>query len=200
MKHLSRSVQPGDLFYMPAINANGDHGFVMARYIELLPTNVGHLIEVFAKFHDKPPRTISEVEKNSRLFNPIMFDLYFQYIPKWRILFSDPQYEKSQSNYENITIAFHNHLWIGGKGNIPPTYPNQLKEYEGSTCWRTHHIIFRVNAHLAGIFGSNDKYDYHLAPLEYRFDTPSALEEVVSLAKEIDEKFGVWSKQNGKRH
>ena len=48
--------KPGDCFYIPGMNKEGKSGVVIGRYIELTPTNVGHLIEVFAKFYtERPP-------------------------------------------------------------------------------------------------------------------------------------------------
>lgn len=195
MKQLTPNTQSGDLFYIPAINKGGDYGFVMARYIELIQPNSGYLIEVFAKFYETPPESIAEVDKSQRLFRPIMFSMYFKTVPKWKILFNDPIYDKSQSDYENITIAFHSDLWIGGKGKIQPAYPGQLKEFEDSTCWRTHHIIFRVNAHLAGVFGPNDRYDYHRVPQGERVDDLEAQAKVVALANEMDRRFKAWAEE-----
>ena len=50
MKPLTSKAKSGDLFYIPAMNKEGKPGFVIGRYIELIPTNVGHLIEEFARF------------------------------------------------------------------------------------------------------------------------------------------------------
>lgn len=52
--------KPGDLFYFPAVNANDEPGFVIARYIELIPPVLGHLIEVFAHFCTKIPASIED--------------------------------------------------------------------------------------------------------------------------------------------
>ncbi len=195
MKPLTQRAQSGDLFYIPAINKVGAYGFVMARYIELIQPNSGYLIEVFANFYEVPPKSFDEVDKSQRLFRPIMFDMYFKIVPKWKILFNDPSYDKSQSDYENITIAFYKDLWIGGNSKIKPANPGQLKEFEDSTCWRTHHIIFRVNVHLAGVFGPNDSYDYHRVPKGERVDDPEAQAKVIALANEMDNRFKVWAEK-----
>lgn len=190
-----KNVKPGDLFYIPAINKAEDYGFVIARYIELIPTNIGHLIEVFEKFYLVPPTDIENVDTSRRLFRPIMCSLRFAEIPRWKVLFSDTGYDRSESNYENITFAFHNDLWIGGKEKIKPAYSAQLKEFEDSTCWRMFHIIFRVNAHLAGIFGPDESYDYHRVPTSLRLDNAAAKEKVIALAEALDKKFKLWEKE-----
>ena len=186
-----RSIQPGDIFYIPGMNKEGDYGFVLARYIELIPTNVGHLIEVFAKFYTIPPTSIEDVDKTHRLFRPIMFDMYFQRIPKWKVLFSDPGYDKSQSDYTNIGIAFHTNLWLGG--NCKPATREQLNKFEASECWRTHHIMLRVNAHLSGLFGPEEEYDYSRIPKGQRVDDPGVVEKVIAVAEEIDGRFKIWA-------
>ena len=179
------------MFYIPAMTKEGTFGFVIGRYIELVPTNVGYLIEVFAKFYTEPPKSIEEVEKSQRLFRPIMCSLRFAEIPKWKILFGDSSYDKSHSDFDNIAIAFHDDLWIGGKDQPLPR--GQLKEFEPSTCWRMHHIVFRVNAHLAGIFGPDECYDYHRVPKEERVDDPDAKAKVIALAEAMDEQFKIWA-------
>lgn len=191
IKLLSKSVKPGNLFYIPAMK-NNIAGFVISRYIDLVQPNVGYLIEVFAKFYTDPPKAIDEVDATQRLFRPVMFSMYFGEIPKWKILFSDPEYSKSQSDYANITFAFHDDLWIGGQGGIRPDSPEQLRDFEESICWRTHHLIFRVNAHLAGLLGPNERYDYHRVPAKYRIDDPAGIQEVRALAAKIDERSKSW--------
>lgn len=187
------NVKPGDLFYIPAMNEQGKFGFVIGRYIELVPTNVGQLIEVFARFYTEPPQSIDEVDKSQRLFRPIMCSLRFAEIPRWKILFSDPGYDKSQSDYDKIGIAFDIDLWIGGKSRSATKV--ELRNFEDSTCWRMHHIVFRVNAHLAGIFGPNERYDYHRVPKGQRIDAPTAKEKVFALAEEMDARFKNWAKE-----
>lgn len=193
MKQLTSASKPGDLFYIPAFNKEGDYGFVIGRYIELVPTNVGYLIEVFAKFYTAPPKSIEEVDKSQRLFRPIMCSLRFAEIPRWKVLFSDPNYDKSQSDYDNIAIAFHMDLWVGGKSRSAT--PEELNGIEKSTWWRTHHIILRVNTHLAGIFGPNDCYDYHRVPKGGRIDDPGVLEKVIAVAEAMDERFKMWAEE-----
>ncbi|WP_200953791.1 MULTISPECIES: Imm26 family immunity protein [unclassified Duganella] len=183
-------VKPGDLFYVPATNKECKSGFVIGRYIELVPTNAGHLIEVFARFYTELPKSIDEVDKSQRLFRPIMCSLRFEEIPKWKVLFSDPSYDTSQSDYGSIAIAFDTKLWSGGKSRSATK--EELQEFEDSTCWRMHHIVFRVNAHLAGIFGPNDCYDYHRVPKGLRVDDPAAKEEVIALAEAMDARFKNW--------
>jgi|GEM_PF-1244188 len=193
MKPLMSNAKQGDLFYIPAMNKEGKSGFVIGRYIELIPTNVGHLIEVFAKFYTERPESLAEVDKNQRLFRPIMCSLRFAEIPRWKILFGDPGYDKSQSDYDSIAIAFDTKLWIGGKSRSATK--DELREFEDSTCWRMHHIVFRVNAHLAGIFGPNDRYDYHRVPKGQRVDDPAAKEEVIALAEAMDARFKSWEEE-----
>lgn len=190
MKPLTKNAKPGDLFYIPAMNKEGKSGFVIGRYIELIPTNVGHLIEVFARFYTERPQSIDEVDKSQRLFRPIMCSLRFSEIPRWKVLFSDPDYDKSQSDYDNIAIAFDTKLWIGGKSR--GALKVELGEFEDSTCWRMHHIVFRVNAHLAGIFGPNDWYDYHLVPKGQRVDDSQAKEKVIALADGMAAQFTIY--------
>jgi len=197
MKALMSNVKPGDLFYVPAMNEEGKSGFVIGRYIELVPTNVGHLIEIFARFYTEPPQSIDEIDKSQRLFRPIMCSLRFAEIPRWKILFSDPGYDKSQSDYSNIAIGFHTKLWIGGKSRNSTM--DELRNFEDSTCWRMHHIVFRVNAHLAGIFGPNDWYDYHRVPKGQRVDDPAAEEQVIALAEEMDARFKIWAEEEKAR-
>jgi hypothetical protein len=184
LKPLTNKAKPGDLFYVPAMDKEGKPGFVLGRYIELVPTNVGHLIEVFARFYTERPQSIDEVDKSQRLFRPIMCSLRFAEIPRWKVLFSDPGYDKSRSDYGSIAIAFDTKLWIGGKTRS--AMKDELREVEDSTCWRMHHIVFRVNAHLAGIFGPNDRYDYYRVPKGQRVDDPSAKERVIALAEAMD--------------
>ena len=98
--------KPGDLFYFPAVNANDEPGFVIARYIELIPPALGHLIEVFAHFYTQIPASIEQVDTSRRLFRPIFCSLRSSGIPRWKILFSDPGYKKPSSHYEKIQFAF----------------------------------------------------------------------------------------------
>ena len=190
MKLLNASVQPGDLFYIPAIDQTGDYGFVIARYIELIKPNLGHLIEVFSAFHTTPPACIEDVDTSSRLFRPVMCSLAFQLIPRWKILFSDPSYDKSRSGYQDIAIAFERELWKGGI--CLPLEDEDYRACEDATCWRMHHLIFRVNAHLAGLLGPNDAYDYHSLPANQRVDSPEAQARVIDVAATIDRLSRSW--------
>lgn len=190
--------QPGDLFYIPARNADGTHGFVIARYIEHIEPNIGYLIEVFAKFYTEPPARIEEVDTSRRLFRPVMWSTYFpKPFPRWKILFGNPGYDKAQSDYENITIAWYNDIWIGGQSR--KVSQEIFDTLEPSICWRTDHLIFRVIAHLAGIFGPEDKYDYHKLPATLRVDNPQMKDAVLALALEMDQRFQAWQEQEKKR-
>lgn len=171
-----KAPKPGDLFYVPALNASDEPGFVMARYIELIPPALGHLIEVFAKFHTQIPTSISEVDTSKRLFRPIFCSMRFSDIPRWKILFSDPDYKKSTSGYDRIQFAFESEIWTGGVSK--PASEEQLVNIEPSICWRMHHIIFRVIAHLRGALTENDAMDYEHIPDDLRIDSVTASERV----------------------
>lgn len=192
MKLLNAAVKPGDLFYIPAIDKQGDHGFVIARYIELIKPNLGHLIEVFSRFYTAPPACLEEVDTSSRLFRPVMCSLAFQRMPRWKILFSDPGYDKSLSNYEDIAIAFHRELWKGGV--CLPLEEKDYPAYEDATCWRMHHLVFRVHAHLAGLLGPDDGYDYHRLPENQRVDSLEADARVVDVETKIDQLSRTWTR------
>jgi hypothetical protein len=179
------------------MNKEGKSGFVIGRYIELIPTNVGYLIEVFSRFYTELPQSIDEVDESQRLFHPIVCSLRFSEIPRWKVLFSDPGYDKSKSDYDNFAIAFDTKLWIGGKSQSAT--PDELRGFEDSTCWRMHHIVLRVNAHLAGIFGPHDRYDYHLVPKGQRVDDLAAKEKVFALAEAMDERFKQWEAEEKAR-
>lgn len=196
MKPLTGTAKPGDIFYIPALNKDNSKGFVLARYIELLKTNVGYLIEVFETFYVKPPLSIAEVDTSTRLFRPVMFDMYFQYVPRWRILFNDPGYTKVQSNYAEISMAFYTKLWVGG--NDLPLPPDGGRNFEDSICWTPLQVIFRVNAHLAGIFSPEERYDFDRVPKELDIDNIKAFEQVLTLANEIDSKFRSWERTSPK--
>lgn len=190
MKLLNKNVNPGDLFYIPAIDKKGTYGIVMGRYIELVSPSAGDLIEVFSKFYTTPPGKIEDVDISERLFRPILCSFRFSEIPRWKILFSDILYEKSQSNYKNISFAYCSDLWKGG--TVTPAKQTELIGIERATCWRMHHVIFRVNAHLAGYLGENDIYDYHRLPEGVRFDSPSAEAKVIDVAVKIDNLSKKW--------
>lgn len=198
-----RRPQPGDLFYIPAVNANGAHGFVMARHIEAVPPNIGDLIEVFYSFYTEPPGRIEDVDTSRRLFRPIMWDAYFfKPYPRWMILFSDPHYDKSQSDYDHIDFAFDSRrlsgeIWRGGRS--VKVSPEVFESTEPPTCWSVDNLISRVIAHLAGIFNSAEQYDYHRLPEFLRMDKPVAYERIEALAIEMDQKFQAWQAEEKKR-
>ncbi|MBK8337827.1 MAG: hypothetical protein IPL03_15265 [Sterolibacteriaceae bacterium] len=196
MKAMMRP-QPGDLFYLPAWNSQEVYGLVIGRYIDHIEPNIGHLIEVFDRFYVEPPVRIEDVDRSRRLFRPVMWDMWFQKpYPRWKILFSDPTYDRSQSNYEHIAIAWHNDIWIGGESRKVPK--EVFDTLEPSICWRTHHLILRAIIHLAGILGPDDKHDYHRLPPAYRVDNPEAQKAVEALALEMDRRFQVWQENEKK--
>ncbi len=185
------SPHPGDLFYIPAKNAEGVHGFVIARYIELVDHNIGHLIEVFAQFRTELPASIEDVDRRHRLFRPVLWSMYFpKCLPRWKVLFGDPTYDKAQSDYVSIAFAFDGKCWLGGKTGS--CEKEMLDDFEPSICWRSQHLIFRVNAHLAGLFGPSERYDHHRLPEACRENNPQAIQEVETLAIEVDRHFQAW--------
>lgn len=192
MKALTTKPCPGDLFYIPAMNDAGAHGLVIGRYIELVETNVGHLIEVFEKFYTDPPSSRDDVDMSARLFRPIMCSFRFAEIPKWKVLFICPNYNRSQSNYETISFAFDCEIWTGG--HTKAATQEEIRGLEQSICWRMPHVIFRVNAHLAGYFGPDDCYDHNNLPVTERADNPAAKEKVFNLAVAMDIRSKEWYK------
>lgn len=190
MKLLNKNVKPGDLFYIPAINKQGIYGLVMARYIELVSPGAENLIEVFSRFYTVPPSKIEDVDISERLFRPVFCSFRFSEIPRWKILFSDASYEKSRSDYKNISFAYDSELWRGGA--ITPVKKTELAGIEHATSWRMHHIIFRVNAHLAAYLGPNDMYDYDRLPEDARVDSPGAEAKVIDVAVTIDNLSKQW--------
>lgn len=198
MKPLNAGVKPGDIFYIPGINKEGTYGFVLARYIELIKPNLGYLIEIFSEFYTSLPASIDHIDVSKRLFRPVMCSLLFRNLPRWKIIFSNPSYEKSQSEYENISIEFYDgDLWSGGE--IIPLNRKKAGKYEDSTCWRMKHLIFRVNAHLAGLLGPNDSYDYDRLPKNCRVDSPDADAKVIDVAVVVDNLFKEWALSDNKR-
>lgn len=186
MKALTKP-KAGDLFYIPAVNKDDEIGFIIARYIELIEPNLGHLIEVFEKFYTEIPTSIDEVDTTRRLFRPIFCSLRFSSLPRWKILFSDPDYEKSMSGYGKIKFAFDSSLWVGGK-SLSAT-ESQLEGIEPSICWRMDHIVFRVIAHLKGALDPDDIMDYEKLPEDLREDSDIASERVEKAARIMNEKF-----------
>lgn len=184
--------EPGDLFYIPALNISDVNGFVLARYIEFIKPNLGYLIEVFEHFYTKPPEKKSDVDMSGRLFRPIFCSMRFSDIPKWKILFSDLDYDKSKSGYERISFAFDGSIWTGGVSKKVKS--EQLINIEPSICWRMDHIVFRTIAHLKGLVQKNDVMDYHQLPTEYRVDNEIAKRRVREISELMDKKFKAWDR------
>ncbi|MGH1517283.1 hypothetical protein [Chryseobacterium sp. JK1] len=189
MKSLMKP-KPGDLFYIPSINQLNENGFVIARYIEFMTPNLGHLIEVFDHFYTEPPKKISDVYTTKRLFQPIFCSMRFSGIPRWKILFSNPEYDKSESSYKNITFEFDGSIWMGGESII--TENQELQNIEPSICWRMDHIILRVLYHLKGFLANNEIMDYDKIPMEYSMDNELTGEKILEMAKMTDNKFKSW--------
>lgn len=198
MKLLRQDVKAGDVFYIPAMSPVGEVGFVLARFIEQVEHNAGALIEVFRKFYSEPPKSLAQVDMAERLFRPILCSLRFSEIPRWRILFEDDAYDRGISNYSDIKLEYHSDFRVGGVRYSKPQgshgYSND-SPYEAATCWRMHHIIFRVNAHLAGYFGPEDTYRGKNLPENMKIGNEEAEQKVVILAKEVDGLFKKWSKK-----
>ncbi|MBN6149116.1 hypothetical protein JR065_02085 [Xanthomonas sp. AmX2] len=171
-----RAPRPGDLFYVPAVDATDAPGFVIARYIELIPPALGHLIEVFADFHTHIPASMAQVDTSRRLFRPILCSLRFPGMPRWKILFSDPAYARSDSGYDRIQFAFDTDLWIGGASH--PATADRLAGVEPSVCWRMDHVMFRVIAHLRGAIAENACMEHFALPDDLRVDSEVARERV----------------------
>ncbi|MBV6286691.1 hypothetical protein [Pseudomonas aegrilactucae] len=187
MRKIDKNIRPGDLFYIPAMSPENEVGVVVARYIEDVPGNVGALIEVFKKFYLNFPVGKDEVDMSERLFRPVLCSFYFSEVPRWRIFAHDRDYDRSASAYSEIVFEFVPYLWVGGtkvwKGEL-----NGGDEFEKSICWRTLHLIFRVNAHLAGYFSASDAYDYHKLPVSERVDNKKAIAKVIELAETVEVK------------
>ncbi|UKB86335.1 immunity 26 domain-containing protein [Chryseobacterium sp. MEBOG06] len=182
--------KPGDLFYIPSISQSNENGFVIARYIEFIKPNLGHLIEVFDHFYTELPKNISDVDTSKKLFQPIFCSMRFSGIPRWKILFNHPEYDKSESDYKNIAFKFDGSIWIGGESRI--TENEELQNMEPSICWRMDHIIFRVLYHLKGFLSYDEIMNYDKIPTEYRVDNESAKKKVLEITKIIDNKFRSW--------
>jgi hypothetical protein len=161
--------KPGDIFAIPAHNATGEIGFVACRHIALkfdVP-----LFEVFRRFYTAPIPSLAEADTSARLFRPVMMLLTFDKIgiptkDKWRILFSDPNYDKSQSNFEKIQIGYLHGggpdlytLWEGGVDRRVPF--EIVSKVEAAEWWVPMHISMRVSAHLAGLIGPTEQYSYY---------------------------------------
>lgn len=197
MKLLRGKIPPGSVFYIPALGVDKAHGFVLARFIEDVDGNAGALIEVFSKFYTALPSSFEDSALGKRLFRPILCSMRFSEIPRWRVLYEDPSYNRARSNYEDIVFEYYSELWIGGqlrkKNESDFGFSEGANAYEWSTCWRMHHVIFRVNAYLAGVFSPEEAYDENKLPFSMHVSNPEAVKEVVSLAEEIDELFKAFS-------
>jgi hypothetical protein len=158
--------KPGDLFAIPAHDKDGNVGFVICRHIGAGPPLP--LFEVFSKFYTECPKSLSEVDTTTRLFRPVMMLISFhkQTIPrgnKWRILFSDPDYQPEQSGYKNIQIGFPESghvlfgLWEGGVDKR--VSKSEVLAVEDATAWQPPNLCIRVTAHLAGLIGPEETYD-----------------------------------------
>lgn len=185
MKKVNKSITPGDLFCIPALSETDGEGFVMARYIDAVSGNAGFLIEVFKRFYKVLPGSVGEVDTSERLFRPVLCSFNFSEIPRWRVAFHDSDYKKSKSGYENIVLEFVPYLWVGGEKH-PKNSKAAGKGFERSICWRTLHLIFRVNAHLASRFDSDEPYDYHKLNAAERVDDPDAVRAVIALAESVE--------------
>jgi len=199
VKMLGKNARPGDLFYIPACRETDQQGFVIARLIENVPGNLGYLVEVFENFYVTLPSSREDVDIRNRLFKPVLCSFRFSEVPKWRVLFSDPDYDRTQSGYDAIKFLFHSSLWVGGKEIAKSQLGGSLSRIEEAVCWRTLHLIFRVNAHLAGVLGADEPYDHDRLPSDLREDNPAAIARVISLAQAMDEKFKVWAAETKKK-
>lgn len=182
-----KSPKPGDLFYIPALDASDTPGFVIARYIEFIPPALGHLIEVFARFYTHIPNSIDEVDTSHRLFRPIFCSMRFSGIPRWKILFSDPDYIKASSDYDTIQFVFGSKIWSGARIQIATS--EQISSVEPSICWRMDHIIYRVIAHLRNALNNNDCMGHFELPEDLRIGSDVALERVNKAAQSMKELF-----------
>jgi hypothetical protein len=153
-------IKPGDIFYIPVYQSDETMGFVLARHISY---HSGlNVAEIFSKFYTYLPLSIDQVDFSKRLFRPVFCSLeYYKTTTskKWRILFSDKNYEKSQSNYDSITIVspegeyfIKSKSFIGGK--------DELTTQEDTTIWMPLDLSIRASAHLNGFFGCNEKFDW----------------------------------------
>jgi len=184
MKQLKKTALHGDLFCVPAIDKTEKHGFVIGRFIETTPENLGYLIEIFKKFYVTPPSSLKDVDRSERLFRPILTSLSFVNIPRWHVILHDPDYEKSQSEYNNIGFAFNTVLWLGGKDAPLPRNSDEL--YEPPTNWSPIQVIWRACLHLKGIFQADDVFEFTKIPQNMRINNPDISLKLIALAHEID--------------
>jgi hypothetical protein len=153
----------GDLFAIPTHNANGIVGYVVGRNIAA-ENNGALLIEVFKGFYDTAPDNRSAIAIGERLFRPILFLPVFGLgmIPakeKWPILFNDACYNRSESDYPNIEIAYPaiNKIWKNGV-EISAS-PARIATVERARLWTPIDLSRRVAGHLAGRIGATEQYD-----------------------------------------
>lgn len=143
MKLLIKPESGDFFFYIPAVDEFNVDEFFITRYIEYIKPNLGHLIEVFKKFYTEPPEKNSDVNTNERLFRPIFCSMRFSGIPRWRILFSNPDYDKSDSGYESISFAFGSSIWVGRE--TKDIAIEKQSDIEPSICWRMDHFKYKTN-------------------------------------------------------
>lgn len=67
----------------------------------------------------------------------------FSGIPRWRILFSNPDYDKSDSGYESISFAFGSSIWVGRE--TKDIAIEKQSDIEPSICWRMDHFKYKTN-------------------------------------------------------
>lgn len=196
MDQISKSIKPGYEFCVPAIDAHERCGMVVGRYIAHIEPNIGHLIEIFSAFYLTPPESVAKIDRSTRLFRPILCSLRFAEIPKWRILHRNINYNIIDSNFDSIAIAFDTEKWLGGK--FSNRSRSEMELLEPSICWRTHHVVFRVNAYLSGIFLRDESYDFHKLPSSLRVDNPEAQTRVIEAATMLDRNIKEASEIDGK--
>ena len=103
-------VLAGDLVRIP-IDENGN--FVVCRVISEENVNA-HLVEVFSNVFSSQIKDVNNLELGDRLFRPVFLKFMFFDNQKWVLLKHDPDYCRTESDYENIKIAlsleFHGYL------------------------------------------------------------------------------------------
>ena len=108
-------VLAGDLVRIP-IDENGN--FVVCRVISEENVNA-HLVEVFSNVFSLQIKDVNNLELGDRLFRPVFLKFMFFDNQKWVLLKHDPDYCRTESDYENIKIAFDGaapyELWLGAQ-------------------------------------------------------------------------------------
>ena len=149
-------VLAGDLVRIP-IDENGN--FVVCRVISEENVNA-HLVEVFSNVFSSQIKDVNNLELGDRLFRPVFLKFMFFDNQKWVLLKHDPNYCRTESDYENIKIAFDGaapyELWQGGK--LYPSSLDALVGLEPSIVWFPPKIVDRIVAHLAGKYGPSDVF------------------------------------------